>query len=214
MVDIPALIRLAFTHERDVSPHDSIEDKYPDTLPRALLGLFTKDGDKVFDPFLGHGTTAFVAEDMGRIPYGIEADGERFEWAAGQLSHWQNIHCHNTLDLHELKLPKMDFCVTSPPFMARHHKWNPLSGGDPEYAGYDHYLTMLTSAFSAIKTVMKRGSFIAVHVDNVTINKSFTPLVRDFSICISESLTPIADIIIDWEGRAQPSHCLVFKNSA
>jgi hypothetical protein len=60
-------------------------------LVRYFLQEFTKPGDKVFDPFAGLGTTLFVAEEMRRIPFGIEHDPRRHQWVAGQLKNWANL---------------------------------------------------------------------------------------------------------------------------
>ncbi|MCD8519870.1 MAG: site-specific DNA-methyltransferase [Alphaproteobacteria bacterium] len=147
MPDFLEYIEVPFTADEGRVYPEEAEDRYPESLVRAFVNEFTKPGDKVFDPFLGFGTTAFVAEDMGRIPYGIEADGERYEWAAAQLEHWMNILHADSVDIGSFKLPRMDFCMTSPPYMPAHHKWNPLYGGDPAYAGYDTYLARMAENF-------------------------------------------------------------------
>lgn len=45
---------------------------FPNELPEWFIKLFTKEGDTVLDPFLGSGTTIFIAEKMGRCAIGIE----------------------------------------------------------------------------------------------------------------------------------------------
>jgi len=215
-VDYPAYIQLPFLRENPVSPHDSDEDKYPESMPRYFMTHFTREKDKVFDPFMGHGTTAFVAEELGRIPYGIEADPERHEWTAGQCAHWQNIRCGDAGDAKRMDFPKMDFCITSPPFMAKNHGWNPLYCGDQIYAGYDRYLLRMAEIFAGLKSVMKKGAHIVVHADNVRGKMVYTPLVRDLSIVIAESFKPVGETIIKWEHAPEDyplSHALIFKNS-
>lgn len=214
-MNYPQYIELDFLHEFAVSESDTDEDKYPDTIPRYFIELLSEKGNKVFDPFLGHGTTAFIAESMSRIPYGIEADEERYQWTAGQIENWSNIRHADAQDMAMLGLPKMDLCVTSPPFMAITHKWNPLVGGDKAFSGYDEYLKKMTTIFSHMKSVMKRGSHVVVHVDNVP-GRVFTPLVRDFSICISESFKPVGETIIKFKNPPSDylfSRCLIFKKT-
>jgi adenine-specific DNA-methyltransferase len=48
-------------------------NKKPERLLARLLELFTREGDWVLDPFLGSGTTAAVAQKMGRRWVGIES---------------------------------------------------------------------------------------------------------------------------------------------
>lgn len=45
---------------------------FPEELPEWFIKLFTKPGDTVLDPFMGSGTTLFVAHRMGRQSIGID----------------------------------------------------------------------------------------------------------------------------------------------
>ena len=45
---------------------------FPEELPEWFIKLFTKSGDLVLDPFMGSGTTNFVAQRMSRNSIGIE----------------------------------------------------------------------------------------------------------------------------------------------
>lgn len=209
----PEFIELPFDMERHGPAGIDCSDKYPESLVRYFLKNYTKKKDRVFDPFLGFGTTAFVAEEMGRIPYGIEANRERFEWAAGQLDHWQNITHGDAANSATFGFPKMDFCITSPPYMPCHHRWNPLFGGDPKYAGYDVYLKRMGFIFEKIAGLMKKNTLVVVQADNLK-GRRYTPLVRDISHTISKVLRPEAEIILRWinEKPDYPyTHCLVFR---
>ncbi len=48
------------------------EAMFPEELPRRLIRMFTFRGDTVLDPFLGSGTTAKVALELGRHAVGYE----------------------------------------------------------------------------------------------------------------------------------------------
>jgi tRNA G10 N-methylase Trm11 len=199
--------------ERPLPPFEGGDIRYPEGLVRHFIKTHTKTGDRVFDPFAGHGTTLFVAEDMRRIPYGMEADEQRHAWAAGQLDHWQNMRLGDSAAMGRMNFPKMDFCMTSPPFMPKRDKWNPLYAGNPKFAGYDRYLTRLETIFTCLKPIMKRGAKLVVQVDNLTRGNVFTPLVRDMGTAISQSFTQIDEHIILWK-TPRPGYdhttCLVF----
>jgi site-specific DNA-methyltransferase (adenine-specific) len=49
---------------------------FPQGLPDWFIKLFTKEGDIVLDPFMGSGTTAFSAKELGRLYIGIEIQKE------------------------------------------------------------------------------------------------------------------------------------------
>ena len=48
------------------------EAQFPDELPRRLIRMFSFVGETVLDPFLGSGTTAKVATQLGRSAVGYE----------------------------------------------------------------------------------------------------------------------------------------------
>ncbi len=58
---------------------------FPEGLPEWFIKLFTKENDWVLDPFMGSGTTNFVASRMGRNSVGIEIVPEYFENVKNQL---------------------------------------------------------------------------------------------------------------------------------
>lgn len=57
----------------------------PEKLCSKLILASSKPGDKIFDPFLGSGTTAVVAKKLGRKYCGVEINHEYCLWAAKRL---------------------------------------------------------------------------------------------------------------------------------
>lgn len=58
---------------------------FPEGLPEWFIKLFTKEGDVVLDPFMGSGTTIFVAERMNRNSIGIEILPEYYQKVRSKL---------------------------------------------------------------------------------------------------------------------------------
>jgi site-specific DNA-methyltransferase (adenine-specific) len=58
---------------------------FPEKLPEFFIKLFTEERDLVFDPFLGSGTAAKVARDLGRHFIGFEVKQEYFKIALKRL---------------------------------------------------------------------------------------------------------------------------------
>jgi site-specific DNA-methyltransferase (adenine-specific) len=62
---------------------------FPRELPTWFIKLFTKPGDWVLDPFLGSGTTARVARELGRNAIGIEILEENYQLALSLLKDFE-----------------------------------------------------------------------------------------------------------------------------
>jgi len=58
---------------------------FPEELPEWFIKLFTKEFDTVLDPFMGSGTTVFVANRMHRNAIGIEIVPEYFNMVKKQI---------------------------------------------------------------------------------------------------------------------------------
>ncbi len=59
---------------------------FPRPLPEWFIKLFTQPSDTVLDPFMGSGTTVFVAVDMERNAIGIEIEPDYFDMVQQSLS--------------------------------------------------------------------------------------------------------------------------------
>ena len=58
---------------------------FPESLPEWFIKLFTKENDIVLDPFLGSGTTVFVANKMKRHSIGIDISPEYIRMVNNQI---------------------------------------------------------------------------------------------------------------------------------
>jgi site-specific DNA-methyltransferase (adenine-specific) len=58
---------------------------FPEDLPHRLIRMLTREGEPVFDPFLGAGTTTKAALDLGRIPAGVDIEPSYVEHARRRL---------------------------------------------------------------------------------------------------------------------------------
>ena len=61
---------------------------FPMHLPEFIIGSFTAEGDVVFDPFLGTGTTLIACEQMGRVCYGMELNPSFLELS---IQRWEKF---------------------------------------------------------------------------------------------------------------------------
>lgn len=54
---------------------------FPRELPEWFIKLFTQEGDRVLDPFVGSGTVCAVAQELGRHAVGIDIRSDYCEMA-------------------------------------------------------------------------------------------------------------------------------------
>lgn len=84
-----------------------------------LISMFTKQGMKVLDPFVGSGTTILAANRIGRIAIGIDINEDYHDLAAKRL-HSFDKRCSQYLVGDALTLlddiEEVDYIVTSPPY--------------------------------------------------------------------------------------------------
>ncbi len=200
--------------------------RYPDSLVEYFVEELTNPGDTVFDPFAGYGTTLLVAEEMGRVAFGIESDKRRFDYTRSLLSTKENLILGDSRDLDRYQLPQMDLVLTSPIFMRSDETRNPLTGYK-ELGTYHVYLDELQEIFRKIGGLLKHDARVIVEVWNLRPrdDRPMTLLAWDIARSLSRVLTFEKEIIACWEevgddSREEPqkngyehSYCLVFRQN-
>ncbi|KKL86316.1 hypothetical protein LCGC14_1945940 [marine sediment metagenome] len=82
----------AVWYMRSVSSNRDHSAKFPEEFARRLILLYSIEGDIVFDPFLGSGTTAVAAHNVGRKFAGIERDPTYHELAKTNINQAVNAN--------------------------------------------------------------------------------------------------------------------------
>jgi hypothetical protein len=200
----------------------SSDNRYADALVEYFLEAYTKPGDKVLDIFAGLGTTLLVAEDMGRVPFGVEYDRSRFEYIESQVRHKTNVIHGDSQKLSSYGLPVVDFVMSSPSYMARDDELNPLTGCSTE-GDYDHYLNDLCGVFSQVKQILKPSAYVVIEAANLKTS-GVTTFAWDLAKKLSHVFYFEGEVVIGWQGEDtgcgiygygyDHSYCLVFRNMA
>jgi DNA modification methylase len=76
---------------------------FPEGLPEWFIKLFTKEGDVVLDPFMGSGTTNFVAQKMNRNSIGIEILAEYYEKVRRKIEPVKLILFESDIEYEQIK---------------------------------------------------------------------------------------------------------------
>ncbi|MFW9916906.1 MAG: DNA methyltransferase [Candidatus Thorarchaeota archaeon] len=197
------------------------DNRFPEALVSYFLNNYTQPGDSVLDIFAGLETTLFVAEQMKRIAYGLEYDKKRVDYIRANLVQKNNVIHGDALKLEDYQLPKMDFCLTSPPYMPKDDNLNPLTGCTTK-GDYKRYLKDIRTIFSKVKDIMKANSYVVIEVANLKEN-GVTTLAWDIAREVSKTFHFEGEIVIGWEqegdlaqdgaygGGYDHSYCLVFR---
>src|SRR5260370_17864502 len=104
---------------------------FAESIVKGFIEFFTKPGMWVLDPFLGTGSTLLAARASGRNAVGVEINSRYVAIAKKRLAETPSTNTSKQLTLkgdsshladlfRERSLPRMDFCITSPPY------WNQL----------------------------------------------------------------------------------------
>lgn len=200
-------------HLPDAFQDDDV--RFPESLVEYFLEQYTHVGDVVFDPFAGYGSTLFVAERMGRIPFGVEIDQARVNFVKSKLSHSESIIQGDSRLLAKIDLPKIDFSITSPPYMTKeNHPENPFAGYTTIGKGYKAYLHDIRNIYKHIRTRMKPTGKVVLEVSNLKTENQVTTLAWDIGQEISQVLHFDGEVIVCWDKYGfgyDHSYCLIFS---
>lgn len=191
--------------------------RYSESLVEYFLGEFTKEQDVVFDPFVGFGTTLLVAEEMGRIPFGIEFDERRYEYVRSRLGQPENLLHGDSRQLASYNLQSFDFSLTSPPFMNRHDIEDPLTAYTRRGEGYQAYLKDIRGIYEQMGRLMKPEARAVIEVSNLKQADVVTTLAWDIATEVSQVLRFEGEVIVCWDKYGygyDHSYCLIFRRRA
>ncbi len=203
--------------QRDALPDDLAGDdvRYPEALVRRFLDEYTHPGDIVLDPFAGFGTTLRVAEEMGRVAYGLEYDRSRWAYARSRLRRPENLRHGDARLLSTYGLPPVDFSITSPPYTWRGDPTDPLAADAAPGRGYDAYLEDLRDIYRQVGALLKDGARAVVEVSNLRRDDGVTTLAWDVARSIGQALRFEGEVVVCWEPTYgygyDHSYCLLFS---
>ena len=208
-------IQLENTHSYKLPSEFQDDDvRYSESLVEYFLGEYTNEGDVVFDPFAGFGTTLIVAEQMGRDPYGIEYDQERVRYIKSKLNKTDNIIHGDSRKLSIYDFPEIDFSLTSPPFMTAFGKADPFTAYSIVGDGYQGYLKDIQSIYKQLALKLTKDAKVVLEVANIKKEGFVTTLAWDVAKSVSEVLLFEGEIIVNWDSYGagyDHSYCLIFS---
>jgi DNA modification methylase len=174
------------------------------TMIEGFINFFTKKHDAVLDPFSGIGSTLVACKRTGRIGYGIELNKKYFDISLKRTPEFRKtVFNENAANIKKLKLPKIDFSISSPPYWdvlnrsTKDFKKNRSKDGlDVSYsedehdlgniADYDLFLDKLSNIYFDIFDLLKEGGYLVVIVKNIKKEGKMYPLAWDLARILSK----------------------------
>lgn len=188
--------------------------RYTPALVRTFLAEYTRPGDLIFDPFVGYGTTLCVAEEMGRRACGLEYDRPRWAYTRARLRDPSALVCGDARRLSTYGFARADFSMTSPPYMSRDDRTDPLTAYADVGRGYEAYLADMQEIYRQVGLLLADGARAVVEVANLKSDGGLTPLAWDLARAIGEVLRFEREVVVGWRPTYgygyDHSYCLVF----
>jgi DNA modification methylase len=187
-----------------------------DSLVEYCIKEYSKEGQVVFDPFAGYGTMLFIAEELGRVGYGIEFSKEKAEFVQGALVHPERMINGDSRKLSEYDLPMIDLCLTSPPYTNASDTENPFVDYRQKGFDYPSYLQEMGNVFAQIAQKMNPSGRLVVEASNLKKDGQVTTLAWDIAREVSKTFHFDGETVIGWEEYGygyNHSYCLVFSKT-
>ena len=200
---------------------------FPTQLISRLVESFTRADQRIIlDPFSGVGSTALVAEMMGKKGTGLDISEDYISKAKGRPAlnpglfetygnTEQGERCFIKADARDLlqhvDAESVDFVVTSPPYwdillQNRSADYKEIRNyGDSDLdlgriSDYQEFIEALGSIFTNVLTVLKSGSYCCVIVMDLRKGNRFYPLHADLAAKMQDIGFLFDDIII-WDRK-------------
>jgi DNA modification methylase len=187
-----------------------------DSLVEYCINEFTEAGQVVFDPFSGYGTTLLIAEEMGRLGYGVEFSKEKANYVHGLLDHPEHLIHGDSRKLMDYDLPPIDLCLTSPPYTNQSDTENPFVDYRQKGFDYPSYLQEMGNIFSQVAQKIKTSGHLVIEASNLKKMGQVTTLAWDIAREVSKFLHFEGETIICWDKYGygyNHSYCLVFSKT-
>ena len=181
-----------------------------------FIEAFTEKDQVVFDPFAGFGTTLLVAEEMGRIGYGIEYSQSKANYVQRLLAHPERLILGDSRNLLDYDLPSLDLCLTSPPYTNETDDENPFV--DYRQKGFDSpsYLQEMRNIFSQVAQKLNPSGHVVIEAANLKKQGHVTTLAWDIAREVSNVLHFEGETMIGWDKYGygyNHSYCMVFSKA-
>lgn len=216
--------------ERDKSgKHDGFyHGNFVPQIPRQLIQRYTKEGDVVLDPFVGSGTTAYEAENLGRHFVGVDIQPSLIGHIKNKVDNVEYFSelfaddcsgetvlssVNSALNRHNKQ--KVQLAILHPPY-ANILKFSDDPRDLSNSKSIDEFLMMFSKVIHNTLQVLEEGRYLAIVIGDKYTQGQWVPLGF---YCMNEAqklgLTLKSIIIKNMEGnRAKQNKDAIWKYRA
>lgn len=170
------------SRKKDVINHPA---KYPEELAERFITFFSHEGDTIFDPFMGVGSTGVAANTLNRNVYGIEINNDFCKVANERIFNGK-VELGDSRNKKLYKNDNVDFIITSPPYwdilkkkrghsdsqhnqreekkLKLYYSDNPKDLGNID--DYDEFIKELKKVFKNCNCTLKEKGYMVVVIQN------------------------------------------------
>jgi DNA modification methylase len=153
----------------------------------------------VFDPFAGYGTTLLIAEEMGRLGYGVEFSTQKAHYVQGLLEHPERLLHGDSRKLKDYDLPPIDLCLTSPPYTNRIDTENPFVDYRQKGFDYARYLQEMGKIFAQVAEKLGANGRVVIEASNLKKKREVTTLAWDIAREVAQVLHFEGETVFCWD---------------
>jgi DNA modification methylase len=202
--------------KKDVLRHPA---KFPESLVGEFIEFFTKQGQTVFDPMAGTGSTLIACLRSGRSSVGIELnptyaeiarkliEDERASLGDAASDLQAQVIVGDAARVAEYELPMFDYVITSPPYWDMLHArgaktqqkrrstkdLDVIYSDDPADLGnisdYDEFLDRLVGIYANLQSVIRPRAYMTIIVKNIKKGGRIYPLAWDLARRLGDTYT-------------------------
>lgn len=188
--------------------------RYAPALVQVFLEQYTRQGERIFDPFAGYGTTLITAEALGREAYGLEIDEAKADYIRSRMRSPERLLQADARHLDNYNLPHFHFSMTSPPYMNKDDATDPLSDYRRVGGSYRGYLRQIRSIYAQLAGLMEPARTVVIEASNLKHAGRLTTLAWDIAGEVSQVLNFEGEVVVGWDHYGygyDHSYCLVFS---
>jgi len=163
----------------------------PVELIDRIVNIYSKEEDKILDPFMGSGTTVISAIRNNRFCYGFEIDSKVHKIASDNIENSLNLlvnggYVIRNVDcvqgLNSIEDESIQLTITSPSIPS--NKYVDDYNGEFDKLPYDPYLERMSYVMNELYRVTKMGGYVAFVVTdyrNIKYDEPYVELHSDIA---------------------------------